>query len=109
MRDGVSILGRWGPSRDDLYYDYYATQVMHHWGGEPWQKWNSQLRDHLIHTQAADGHESGSWNLPGGQSARGGRLYNTAMAIMTLEVYYRHLPLLDAGESSPGTRSNQQP
>jgi hypothetical protein len=99
LRDGVSLLSRWGPSRDDLYYDYYATQVIHHWGGEPWQKWNSQLRDHLIHTQAAEGHESGSWNLPGGQSARGGRLYNTAMAIMTLEVYYRHLPLLDASET----------
>ncbi|HWB11825.1 MAG TPA: hypothetical protein VG826_21525 [Pirellulales bacterium] len=100
LRDGVGILGRWGPSKDDLYYDYYATQVMHHWGGEPWQKWNSQLREHLIRTQATDGHESGSWNLPGGQSARGGRLYNTAMAIMTLEVYYRHLPLVDGGESS---------
>ena len=24
---------------------------------------------------------------------RGGRLYNTALAIMILEVYYRHMPL----------------
>jgi hypothetical protein len=91
------VLGRLGPSRDDLYYDYYATQVMHHWGGEPWNTWNGQLRDYLIRTQATQGHESGSWNFLGGQAARGGRLYNTAMAIMTLEVYYRYLPILDAG------------
>jgi hypothetical protein len=95
LKDGVGILSRWGPSRDDLYYDYYATQVMHHWGGEPWRNWNYQLRDYLMRTQATEGHESGSWNFLGGQAARGGRLYNTAMAIMTLEVYYRHLPLLE--------------
>ena len=28
---------------------------------------------------------------------RGGRLYNTSLACMTLEVYYRYLPLYDDG------------
>jgi hypothetical protein len=96
LKDGVGYLTRWGPSRDDLYYDYYAAQVMHHWGGETWRNWMYPLREHLIRTQATEGHESGSWNFTGGHAARGGRLYNTTMAIMTLEVYYRHLPLLDA-------------
>ena len=66
---------------------------MHHYGGEEWQAWNTQMRDFLTRTQAAEGHESGSWYFSGGQAQRGGRLYVTAMAIMTLEVYYRHLPL----------------
>lgn len=95
LRNGVELLGRMGPSHNDLYYDYYAAQVMHHWGGDSWRTWNETLRDHLVRTQAIEGHEAGSWNFTGGHAARGGRLYNTALAIMTLEVYYRHLPLLD--------------
>ena len=32
------------PSDEDknLYYWYYGTQVMHHYGGEPWKIWNKQ-------------------------------------------------------------------
>jgi len=29
----------------------------------------------------------------GGRGEKGGRVYNTAMAVMTLEVYYRYMPL----------------
>ena len=107
LREGVAVLAHLGPSRDDLYYDYYATQVMHHFGGEQWQDWNSQLRDYLVTTQASQGHESGSWNFHGGQAGRGGRLYNTAMATMTLEVYYRHLPLYEEQESKTQDRKSK--
>ena len=44
-------------------------------------------------TQAKVGHESGSWYFSGRYGEKGGRLYNTAMAIMILEVYYRYMPL----------------
>lgn len=87
--EGPSMLGR----NADMYYNYYATQIMHQWGGETWRQWNERLREFLVQTQSHEGHESGSWNFVGGQASAGGRLYNTAMAIMTLEVYYRHLPL----------------
>ncbi|MEX0712307.1 MAG: prenyltransferase/squalene oxidase repeat-containing protein [Pirellulales bacterium] len=93
LRSGVQFLSRQGPSKDNMYYNYYATQVMHHWGGEPWKLWDSAMRDYLVATQATQGHESGSWFFEGGRGAKGGRLYNTAAAIMTLEVYYRHMPL----------------
>jgi hypothetical protein len=77
-----------------MYYNYYATQVLHHWGGEEWKKWNAVMRDHLIDTQETDGHARGSW-LPTSSlgGSHGGRLYQTTLSIMTLEVYYRHLPL----------------
>ena len=39
------------------------------------------------------GHQSGSWYFDHDWSSRGGRLYDTALSILTLEVYYRHLPL----------------
>jgi hypothetical protein len=51
------------------------------------------MRDYLVSTQSANSHEAGSWHFPDPYGDKGGRLYNTAMAIMILEVYYRHMPL----------------
>jgi len=94
---GARFVGRTGPSRDDMYYNYYATQFMHHYGGYPWETWNEKMRDWLVTTQEQHGHAAGSW-MPGTRwSSHGGRLYMTTMAIMTLEVYYRHLPLYQRG------------
>ncbi len=90
---GVAHLHRWGPSETNMYYDFYATQVLHHWEGPEWQAWNKKMRDYLIATQASESHENGSWYFPDRLGDRGGRLYNTAMALMILEVYYRHMPL----------------
>ena len=96
LHRGVAYLSEWGPSDDDMYYNYYATQVMRHWEGPEWERWNVRMRDYLIETQAAAGHESGSWYFAGGHGDKGGRLYNTAMAVMILEVYYRYMPLYGA-------------
>jgi hypothetical protein len=90
---GVALLGRWGPSDTDLYYDYYATQVLRHYEGDAWLRWNEKLRDRLVETQAKRGHEAGSWYIADASNDVGGRLYCTALSIMILEVYYRHLPL----------------
>jgi hypothetical protein len=90
---GVARLDKLGPSPTNMYYNYYATQVMHHYDGDPWQRWNAKMREHLIATQARSGHESGSWHFDDQHGNVGGRLYTTAMAVMTLEVYYRYLPL----------------
>jgi hypothetical protein len=84
-----------GPPRNDLYYNYYAIQVMRHYGGPDWPSWNAALRDYLIRTQVDQGHARGSWHFEGvdiGLKA-GGRLYSTALSTMILEVYYRYLPL----------------
>jgi hypothetical protein len=90
---GVEHLHKWKFSKTNMYYDYYATQVMHHWQGPEWQAWNKPMREYLIATQATESHESGSWYFSDPYGNAGGRLYNTAMAIMILEVYYRHMPL----------------
>ncbi len=92
---GVAQLDKQGPSKDDMYYNYYATQVMHHYGGEPWLRWNKRMRDMLIASQSKAHHESGSWFFAGNHGEIGGRVYNTCMAIMTLEVYYRYMPLYE--------------
>ncbi len=101
---GVAWIARQGPSPGDMYYNYYASQVMHHFGGESGEAWNGKLRDQLIASQAGQGHETGSWFMPGGDhgSRQGGRLYCTSMATMVLEVPYRHMRIYDtAGVEAP--------
>jgi hypothetical protein len=81
----------------DSYYWYYATQVMFQVGGSHWEEWNGRLRALLIDNQAHEGPLGGSWEPLGATPDRwgreGGRIYVTAMHLLMLEVYYRHLPL----------------
>jgi hypothetical protein len=94
IEKGVQYLSQTGPSPGNMYYNYYATQVMRHYEGEMWDKWNVKMRDSLITTQEKAGHLKGSWHMRGDHGAeRGGRLYCTSMACMILEVYYRHMPI----------------
>ena len=108
---GVGHLKAIGPLKESLYFDYYASQVLFHYygkdsNGQDWVRWNKTLREHLIDTQDHDGHSNGSWYFKSEQSAAGGRLYNTAMATMILEVYYRHMPLYgDEGTLSRAVNS----
>lgn len=98
LEKGVSYLLEHLPNdpTGDMYYWYNATQVLHHVGGKPWQQWNDVMREILIRTQLRDGHLAGSWSPKRGHDFVGGRVYMTALAVCTLEVYYRHLPLLRA-------------
>lgn len=93
MKKGVEYLDRVKPSPNNMYYNYYATQVMHHYGGDEWKRWNEAMRNHLVNTQLKDGVEVGSWNVTDPHGGPGGRLYQTCLCVMTLEVYYRHLPI----------------
>jgi hypothetical protein len=95
LQRGVARLAKIGPNAD-LYYDYYATQILHHMEGEQWVAWNTKMRDMLVKSQSKKGHEAGSWfeGFERGHGPEyGGRLYCTSLATMILEVYYRHLPL----------------
>lgn len=103
LQRGVEILSKRGPN-GNLYYDYYATQVLHHFEGDVWDQWNSEMRDRLINAQATTGHEAGSWyeEFDTGHGPEvAGRLYCTSLATMILEVYYRHLPIY--GQESVST------
>jgi molecular chaperone DnaK len=96
---GVKRLSDRGPDVNNMYFNYYATQVMHQWGGEEWTKWNNVMRERLVKTQKKTGHAAGSWDLADPHGGTGGRLYMTCLATMTLEVYYRHLPIYEKLDS----------
>jgi hypothetical protein len=83
-------------SKKDAYYHYYATQVMYHFGGEAWKEWNQKMRDglHASQEKDRDSPNIGSWSSAGDQwGTSGGRLMITSLNLLTLEVYYRYLPL----------------
>jgi hypothetical protein len=84
--------------QETSYYWYYATQVMYHLQGDGWTAWNDQLRDLLVRTQLKEGHMSGTWEPRDQWEHSGGRLYATALRLLMLEVYYRHLPLYQSLE-----------
>ena len=83
----------------NIYYWYYATQLLHNMGGKAWVAWNGYVRDKLVAMQVGGGgHASGSWDpsFPEADAwgeRGGGRLFLTSLSILTLEVYYRYLPL----------------
>jgi hypothetical protein len=97
LAKGVDILNASAaPSSglNNMYYYYYATQVCHHFGGKAWDKWNVRMRDALIADQdkgndPKKAHQKGSWDC----KDFAGRLMSTSLCLLTLEVYYRHLPL----------------
>jgi hypothetical protein len=90
------LLDKHLPSSDspNLYYWYYGTQVFHHYGGIEWERWNGMVRDLLVEAQEKRGKNAGSWSPKACQwGPQGERIYTTSLAVCTLEVYYRHLPI----------------
>ncbi len=101
-------------SRPDLYYWYYATQVLHNQPGPEWDVWNRRVRDLLVESQQREGCAAGSWDprlpAPDPWGAQGGRLMMTSLATLTLEVYFRYIPLykLDAGRGGEGRAGEEK-
>ena len=93
-------LPKWNSGRRNIYHWYYASQVLHNMQGSDWETWNEALRAELVENQVKGvGKVGGSWHpfQPSGaadeNADKGGRLYITCLCLLTLEVYYRHLPL----------------
>ncbi len=87
----------------NIYYWYYATQLLHNMQNKAWRQWNVRVRDGLIAMQiGGKGCDRGSWSPQVPQVDRwgrtGGRLFQTSLSILTLEVYYRFLPLYRTSE-----------
>lgn len=94
MEIAIDRIVKAGPIPGDMYYNYYANQVVFQHGGPQWEAWSGQLNEMLMQTQAVGGHRDGSWHFLNGDhgSSAGGRLYATAMSCLCLEETFRHLP-----------------
>lgn len=85
------------PFYTNVYGWYSASMALKHLGpySKYWRTWNESLVAEVpAHQQKPNMPETGSWN-PDLDAYRfgGGRLYVTALSVLCLEVYYRHLSL----------------
>ncbi|MCH8801766.1 MAG: tetratricopeptide repeat protein, partial [Chloroflexi bacterium] len=105
MRQSADFIIEQLPDWDEdanTYAWYYATLALYQHGGNHWEIWNEALMPELIGNQRTDGRAGGSWDPADKWSRIGGRVYQTAICALTLEVYYRYLPSFvgDADEAS---------
>jgi len=82
-----------GDGIGNVYFWYYATLGMYQLQGIHWERWNEALQRTLVSRQNREGPGAGSWDIDELWGSHGGRVYTTALATLSLEVYYRFLPL----------------
>jgi hypothetical protein len=83
-----------------FYYWYYGTLCMFQMGGAHWKKWNTGMKKTMLENQRKGGpmdgslnDVDGSWDPQSWIDKYGGRVFTTALGALTLEVYYRYLPM----------------
>ena len=81
----------------DFYFDYYATLSLYQHQGPVWTEWNENLKKIYITLQHKTGANKGSWDPKGKHVNAGGRVLATGLAVLSLEVYYRLLPMYGFG------------
>ena len=98
----------------DAYTMLYVSQALYQMGGKLWQDGYPLIRKAIVDTQArksrdntlADGsHGSWSGSRVGGKS---GQLFGTSVAVFTLNIPNRYLPILQQGKGVRGRRSTER-
>ncbi|MFT5284819.1 MAG: hypothetical protein ACI8TQ_000978 [Planctomycetota bacterium] len=97
----LKTLPKWEPDENgcDMYYWYYGTYAMFQMGGHKssyWKNWEKSIDAAVIKSQNRDGNEKGSWDPVGPWGYAGGRVYSTALMVLTLEVRFRYAKVLGA-------------
>ena len=91
----IEYLAQQPPSarQPNLYYWYYGSLCMLQMQNDDWKRWNTRSREALIALQNRGGRTDGGWDADPKYADRGGRVYSTSIALLTLEVYYRYQPV----------------
>jgi hypothetical protein len=114
-RGGLRTVEQWNVNwanpgvASPLYYWYYGVQAAFHNGGGAWEKWNPMLARELVRNQVRvpggeGGRELGYWDSPSASEHHDGRVMDTCLCVLMLEVSYRYLPLYrklpDSGDAA---------
>jgi len=98
-----------------MYYWYYITQVKFHEGDATWNSWNKLfapvlIKEQIVEKGAIEGpggkmFDIGHW-APGRQTSGHtddeGRVMNTCLSALQLQVYYRYLPTFAQPDQADG-------
>ena len=85
----LSAPPRWGEGAATHSW-YYGTLALFQHQGEAWARWNGRIAPELVRNQRQEGLAAGSWDPTDEWSRLGGRVYQTAVCTLSLEVYYRY-------------------
>ena len=77
------------PGKVDLYYWYYGSMCAFQQQGPVWISWRDAMYKTLMESQRLGGDEDGSWNPEGEFHEEWGRVGQTALSCLCLEVIYR--------------------
>ncbi len=102
VKGAASLLRNMPPKWDaeegnDFYYWYYGTLAMFQVGGNDWKVWERGMKEAIVKTQRRGGDENGSWDPHSAWGHAGGRVYATAINVLSLEIYYRYSKVLGGG------------
>jgi hypothetical protein len=92
----------------DYYYWYYACLSLYQHQGPVWEAWNKEMKKVLLGSQERSGRQAGSWQPGGPHGGAAGRVVCTAMATLSLEVYYRYLPMYRLPARQGGLRPQEK-
>jgi hypothetical protein len=93
-QSGLVADGAWKDGAGhNLYYIYYGTLTAFQMGGDYWKSWNEALKKAIPPLQVKGGPDDGSWNPRGDHEDKWGRVGQTALSILCMEVYYRYAKL----------------
>lgn len=101
-----------GDREDNFYYWYYATLAMFQMRGTDdgefaWSRWNDAMKSRLVSSQVTLGPDRGSWAPTCIWGPYGGRIYTTALGCLSLEVYYRFLPIYQTRQAAGWQPANE--
>ncbi len=88
----LTKLPAWDPKdgKFDFYFWYHASNALRQVGGRHWSKWSKALSKALVPAQRQDGNFLGSWDPTSPWGEDGGRVYSTALALLSLQAEYRY-------------------
>lgn len=78
--------------KEDYYYWYYGSLVMFQLAGDFWEEWHTALKPAILSVQTTNRQSpvAGSWPARGAYANNGGRVMQTALAVLMLTTYYRY-------------------
>lgn len=88
-KGGIPSYGANG-EKVDLYYWYYGSMAAFQQDPAIFKSWSHGLLDALLPSQNKLADDAGSWTPTGDYSAEWGRVGQTALSALCLEVYYRN-------------------
>jgi len=98
----------------DAYTMYYVSQALYQVGGKIWQDGYPRIRKALVDSQSRQATSGGrgaarqGWWADSRVGGKPGQLFGTAVAVFTLNIPNRYLPILQQGKAGLGRRAGRR-